>query len=166
MDLDSALTGKPAEGAGATDILRADHREVRRLFTEFEAARGDAHARAALAQALCMQIELHDALEREVFYPAARECDAQRVRDAEHDHETIAAASERVRMRADGGDALEQAVSELKARIEPHVAREESELFPAVEARGTDWLRKIGEALVCRKEQLTRSTESFEGPAT
>jgi hypothetical protein len=166
MDLDSALTDKPADGATATDILRADHREVDDLFNEYYSAGGDAHARGVIAQTLCMQLELHDQIEREVFYPAASDVDPDAVEHAESAHETIAAAVERVRVSADASRDTAAAVAELRALVMPHVEEEEQRLFPLLEQRSESWLRELGCALVARKEELTRSTESFEGPAT
>lgn len=166
MDLDSALTGKPAEGASATDILRADHSEIRRLFDEYVRAASDSHAGAAVVQALCMQLELHDTIEREIFYPALRECDSKFVGEALGAHDEIAALAERLRMHADSGDALSETVTELKALVEAHVREEEQHFFRRVEERAAGRLRDLGRKLVERKEELTRSTTSFEGPAT
>jgi hemerythrin superfamily protein len=166
MDLDSALTGKPAEGATATDILRADHNEVRRLFSEYERAASDAHAGAAVAQSLSMQLELHDTIEREIFYPALREFDSEFVDRALGAHDEIAVLAERVRMHADSGDLLKETVAELRALVESHVREEEQVFFRCVEERAAAELRDLGRRLVERKEELTRSTASFEGPAT
>ena len=166
MDLDTALTGKPAEGASATEILRADHEEARRLFTEYHNAGDDRHARGVLAQSLCMQLELHDTIERDVFYPALREIDASWVGEATEMHDRIAAAVERVRIRADAGGPLDDAVEALEALVEEHVRDEEEHVFPKVEAQRAFSSGALGRALIRRKEELTRSTESFEGPAT
>jgi hypothetical protein len=166
MDLDSALTGKPSDSAGATDILRADHREMRRLLSEYERVRSDAHAAGAVAQAICMQVELHDALEREIFYPAARVSDPDRV---EHDlgvHVAIAEASRHVRGVADARKPLDAVMGALKALVEPHMLEEEQRLFPRVEKNGTAWLHELGAKLVKRKEELAGSADSLENPAT
>jgi hypothetical protein len=166
MDLDTALTGKPAEGASATDILRADHRKVRRLFSEFRNAGGDVHVLRVIAQSICLQVELHDAIERDVFYPAIADVDAVWTPHALEAHDRIANAVERVRSRADANEALDEPVGKLEALIEEHVREEEDRLFPKVEAQHAGSLRALGRALIARKEELTRSTESLEGPAT
>jgi len=165
MDLDTALTGKPAEGASATDILRADHREVRNLFGQFRKAGDDSHAKRVTAQAICIQVELHDTIEREVFYPAIAQVDPQWPTHALEAHDRIANALERVRSRADAAEALDEPVARLEKLIEEHVREEENGLFPKVESHA-EALRDLGRALIQRKEELTRSTESFEGPAT
>ena len=166
MDLDSALTDKPADGASATDILRADHTEVQRLFGEYERVAHDAHARAAVAQSLCMQLELHDTIEREIFYPALRECDSDFADEALAAHDDIAVAAERVRLGADARQPIDTAVAELQALVETHVRDEEQRFFRRAEERAADQLLALGRKIVRRKEELTRSTTSFEGPAT
>jgi hypothetical protein len=165
MDLDTALTGKPAEGASATEILRADHREVRNLLGQFRKAGDDAHAKRVTAQSICIQVELHDTIERDVFYRAISDVDPEWTTHALEAHDRIANAVERVRSRADAGEALDEPVARLEGLIEEHVREEEERLFPKVEAQGLA-LRDLGRALIRRKEQLTRSTESLEGPAT
>jgi hemerythrin superfamily protein len=168
MDLDSALSDKPAEGATATDILRADHREVEQLFAEIDRAGGEGHARRVAMRTLCIQLELHDALETSVFYPALREMDPQRVGAAERDHDAVRALLEDLRAREDGnGDNdSDSVIEQLRALVTAHVQREENELFPRLERQSNQWLRDLGLMLVKRKEELTGSTEEFEGPAT
>jgi hemerythrin superfamily protein len=166
MDLDSALENKPAEGAPATEVLRADHREVERLFDEYDRAGTDAHARHAVMQALCMQLELHDRLEREVFYPAIRALDDALVDRAAREHEEVMklVANLRERDRCDADcDAF---VSRVKSLVENHVTEEEQTLFPRVEQKDAASLRELGTRIVKHKEALTRSTEEFAGPAT
>ena len=165
MDLDSALEGKPAEGASATAILRADHREVERLFSEYENAEGDAQLRLVLMRTLCMQLELHDRLERDVFYPAADHAVPDVVAAAAREHDAIMEIVSSLRERSTCDRDCDQALARLRTLVERHVHEEESDLFPRFESASRD-LRALGEALVKHKEALTRSTEEFEGPAT
>jgi len=166
MDLDSALTDKPAEGATATDILRADHREVERLFAEFERAGEEVHARRVAMQALCTQLELHDALETSAFYPVLKPIDPNRIGSAERDHDHVRALVGELRGRSDCDASCDSLIAQLKALVAAHVRREEHELFPRLEEQSGQRLRELGLVLVKRKEELVRSTEEFEGPAT
>jgi hemerythrin superfamily protein len=167
MDLDTALTGKPAEGAGATEILRADHEEVRSLFSEYERAKGgEQHARRVIAQAICLQLELHDTVEREIFYPAVREHDEARVDAAMAQHGELLDAVEQVKADADSGGDAHEAIERLRQLVEAHLRLEEDEIFPIVEKKLRRKLKDLGKDLIERKEALTRSTRSLEGPAT
>ena len=166
MDLDSALNAKPAEGASALDILRADHREVSGLFDEYERAGAEPHVRRVTLQTLCMSIELHDAVERDVFYPALASTERKQIESALIDHDAVLRLVHELRERSECDGLCDAAVAELKREIERHVLEEEGALFPRAEQKGTAWLHKVGQELIGRKEELTRSTEEFEGPAT
>jgi hemerythrin superfamily protein len=166
MDLDAALNGKPSEGASAVEILRADHREVSRLFQEFAEDRGEPLARKVAARSICLQIELHDAIEREVFYPALRESQRAKVDWFLHEHDEVMRIVLDVRDREEWDDPCDAAMLRLATLVERHAREEEDELFPLVEAMDAQWLRELGSAIVSQKEALTRSTEEFEGPAT
>lgn len=166
MDLDTALTGKPAEGAAATEILRADHRQAERLFAEFERANGEQHTARVIAQSLCLALELHDTIEKEVFYPAVLDVDPVSVEKAFDAHAEIARALEELRRRADANEPLGETVARLKSLVTAHVGEAERQLFPRVEASGKGALRDLGAALIKRKEELTGSTRSLEAPAT
>jgi hemerythrin superfamily protein len=166
MDLDTALTGKPAEGATASEILRADHREAEGLFAEFERAADDAQAARVIARTLCLALELHDTIEKEVFYPAVLEIDEATVERAFGAHAEIGRVLDELKRRADADQALGETVARLKSLVTAHVEQEEQRLFPRVEAAGQDALRDLGAALFKRKEELTGSTRSLEGPAT
>jgi hypothetical protein len=69
-----------------------------------------------IAQSLCMQLELHDAIERDVFYPALQEIDAGWTSGAIEAHDRIATAVERVRARADADSPLDDAVAALQTK--------------------------------------------------
>lgn len=166
MDLDTALTDKPAEGASATDMLRADHQEARRLFGEQRRASSDGHAARVLAQDLCMQLELHDHIERDVLYPVLRDIEAGWAGDALAAHDEIAQAVEQLRVQADAGERLTDTVARLEALVEKHVRDEEERVFPRLEAESRVSLVDLGRALIKRKEELTQATSSLEGPAT
>jgi hemerythrin superfamily protein len=166
MDLDTALTGKPAEGASATEILSADHREAEQLFADFERAGGDDHTARVAARTLCLALELHDTIEKEVFYPAVLEIDSAAVERAFGAHAEIERAVEELKRRADVNEALGETVARLKGLVTAHVEEEEGRLFPRVEAGAKGSLRELGTALIKRKEELTGSTRSLEGPAT
>lgn len=168
MDLDSALTGKPVEGATATDILRADHVEVMRLFSEYDGAGTSEHVRRVIARTVCLQLELHDRLERDVFYPAVKTLDPDRIGRSLTQHDELCEAIDAVKSGADDADAhnVHEAFERLKRLVESHVEEEERSLFPLVEARVGGELVGLGKRLIERKEELTGSTSSLEGPAT
>ena len=164
MDLDSALKDKPAEGASALEILRADHAEARRLFAEYRSS--SAQQRKIALRSLCLALELHDHIEREVFYPAVKDAASDLVGQFEHAHEDVTRIVETLRDRESCDSECDAAVTQLQQQVEDHVMQEENELFPRLEKLGAAKLGDLGLAIVRRKEDLTRSTQEFENPAT
>ena len=57
-------------------MLKEDHKRVKKAFRDFE--RLDLHEDQdeceAIVRETCTELEVHAALEEELFYPAAREC--------------------------------------------------------------------------------------------
>jgi hemerythrin-like domain-containing protein len=164
MDLDSALTGKQADSGSATDILRADHEEIRRLIERYEEAAPDsAHARKVLVEAICLQLELHAREEREVFYPAARDTEAEAVNRAVDDHRALDRMAANLQNLAADDPAYDAGARALIAQARRHFEQEESDLFPAVEQRMGDRLHDLATAIMDLKKRVTGTTEDVEG---
>lgn len=168
MDLDSALTGKPAAGdANALDLLRADHDEMRRLAAQYrDAAAHSVHARHAVVEAFAMQADLHTRVEDGVFYPAVRHLDPAWVDRARGEHDEIAAAIASLEGLEPTSEAYARAAERLVALVLHHIEEEERVLFPHVRHRLGAELVALADAITKCKEALTRSTKDLEGPAT
>src|SRR5437667_107439 len=74
-------------GPDAVEMLRDDHRRVHELFQEFDATT-DEHDKKQLAETALLELQIHAALEEELFYPAARAvCENDALLDrAEEEH--------------------------------------------------------------------------------
>ena len=166
MDLDSALTGKDAEGRGAADLLRSHHREVRRLIAEYGCDGDSAHARKVVAQTLLLELELYDTIEREILYPALAQLGSVDTEPLLAAHEAVMRLAVELRDRETWDDDAERAAAELWRLVEAHMNAEQETVFPRLESAGAAWLSEVGDAIVRRKEDLTRSTAEFENPAT
>src|SRR4051812_19829380 len=151
MDLDSALKDKPAEGASATEILRADHAEARRFFADYRNGGASQQQRKVALHSLCLALELHDRIERDVFYPAVRALDGALTDAFLHAHDEVMAIVRKLRDRESFDADCDAAVSRVEALVNGHVREEENALFPRVERQGRAKLVVIGEAIVKRK---------------
>ena len=148
------MTDKKPQDAIA--LLKEDHREVEKLFKDFESAKGDGR-KEKLARKICMELTVHTKIEEEIFYPA---CDGKVKEDllkeafVEHDAAKLLIAE----IEAGNGetdDFFDAKVQVLSEQIEHHVEEEEKELFP--EARKADLdLDALGEQLAERKSQLLK----------
>src|SRR5919199_5033379 len=53
----------------AIALLKEDHRDVEKLFKDFESAKGDGR-KQKLAHQICLELTVHSMIEEEIFYPA------------------------------------------------------------------------------------------------
>jgi len=167
LDLDSALHGKAADGAGALEILRDDHAEIRHLIAQYRDARGESeHATHVLVEAIAAQADLHSRIEDAVFYPRVRRLDPDFVDRARRDHDAVDRIVQKLEELEPGERDYADAAEQLVERLLQHMQEEETMLFPQVEQQMGAELGELGATLVKCKEKLTRSTEDLEGPAT
>ena len=82
-------SGKSAGGDNAIELLKADHREVEKMFAEFEKA-ADSN-KDELAEQICKALTIHAMLEEEIFYPACREkvSEEDMLNEAQVEHDSV-----------------------------------------------------------------------------
>lgn len=138
----------------AIQLLKADHREVEKLFGQFEKASGEAR-KMQLAQKICMELMVHTQLEEELVYPVSREFlkDDDIVNEAVVEHQAAKDLIEQIRGMDASDEMFEAKVTVLQEQIEHHVEEEEKEYFPKLQKTDMD-LKGIGEQMVMRKKQL------------
>jgi hemerythrin superfamily protein len=130
----------------ATELLKAQHEEVARLFKAIEdtddTARKQAHFRE-----LASNLVAHDGIERQIFYPACEEKMGldELLGEALVEHGVIEFSLYQAHA-AMGQDDFEFKCKVLQELVEHHVEEEEEEFFPKVEkALGKDALESLGE---------------------
>lgn len=145
----------------ACDLLDADHKAVKAMFTEYktltESRAKSAQARKAeLAQQICQALKVHAAIEEEVFYPAVRAKikDADMMDEAEIEHASAKDLIAQIEGQDPSDDKFDARVTVLGEYIDHHVKEERNEMFPkARAARGLD-LVALREQLEARKAEL------------
>ena len=140
----------------AIALLKEDHREVKRLFKEFEDAKGDGR-KQKLAEQICLELSVHAAIEEEIFYPACRDAlgeDGEQMMDeAEVEHGGMKNLIEQLED-ADPDDEMTAAkVKVLCEYVTHHVKEEEGKIFPKVKKADLD-LSELGAELMERKQEL------------
>ena len=132
----------------ATDLLIKQHRTVARLFKAIETAKTDADKKTLFVE-LASNLAAHDAIERQIFYPACQ--DAMGLSDdlgeALVEHGVIEfclyQANEAV-----GKPDFDFKCKVLAELVEHHVKEEEDEFFPKTQAAlGTGLLETLGEEM-------------------
>lgn len=147
VGLAAALAAGKKVGPNAIGLLIEDHRKVEAYFRAFESASGPG-PRLRIAALICQALRVHMLIEEQLFYPEAQEAtgEGELVSRAIKEHAAARELIEEIE-RAQAADAnFDVLVERLQDAIEQHVAEEESELFPAVQAAGAD-LFELGDGL-------------------
>jgi iron-sulfur cluster repair protein YtfE (RIC family) len=145
----------------ATALLKKDHESVKKLFSEFEKA-GDraVKSKAALAEKISAELEVHATIEEEIFYPSVKAARSKKakaiVAEAYEEHKRVKSLLQKLsKMDINDGPAYSSAMTELKEHVEHHVEEEEGEMFgDAEEHLGDERLEELGEQLKERKAEL------------
>ncbi|VTU38809.1 hemerythrin domain-containing protein [Variovorax sp. RA8] len=153
-------TTKRAE-PDACSLLDADHRNVKKMFKEYETLAGSKAASATqkkreLANEICMELTVHAQIEEEIFYPALREAikETDLLDEAEVEHASAKDLIAQIQDAAEVDDKFDAKVTVLGEYIDHHVKEERNEIFvKARAARGLD-LVALREQLETRKEEL------------
>ena len=144
-------SSKPAD---AIKLLKADHKEVKGYFKQYEDLDDDAE-KQALADKICQALTVHAQIEEEIFYPAAREAidDGDLLDEAEVEHGSAKQLIAEIQALKAGDRLFDAKVTVLREYIDHHVGEEENEMFP--ESRDSDLdLKGLGEQLAARKAEL------------
>ena len=150
-----ASARKPGAPGDAIALLKADHKEVKGWFADYEDAEGD-NEKATLSAKICKALKVHTQIEEEIFYPAARKAtgDGDLLDEAVVEHAAAKDLIAQIEGMRVGDDLYDAKVKVLGEQIEHHVEEEETELFP--EARDSDLdLEALGARLATRKAELT-----------
>lgn len=145
----------------ACDLLDADHRTVKKLFTEYDElagskAQGAMTKKATLARAICRELTVHATIEEEIFYPQVRAAikDDALLDEAGVEHASCKALIAEIETSEPSDPLFDAKVKVLGEYINHHVGEERNEMFPKARSSKKLDLFAIGEQLEIRKEAL------------
>ena len=161
----SAAKSTAARGQDAIALLKADHREVEKLFGQFEKAK-DEDRKQALADKICLELKVHTQIEEEIFYPAGREYldDEEMIDEAVVEHAAAKDLIAEIEGMQPSDDLYDAKVTVLQEQIEHHVEEEEKELFPKLKKTDMD-MKAVGAQLKSRKAELMAQMDGGQGKA-
>lgn len=141
-----------SDAATVFAILQEGHEDVQSEYEGFQTAGGD--DRYFLANRILRELELHNLLEEEVFYPAVQKEVERRghkkgaalMRATLKEHREVKDHLARVKASRAQDDRLTAQIDALMQRVQRHVQTEERDLFPLVHAL-------LGEAGLMRLRQ-------------
>lgn len=142
----------------ATQMIRQDHKKVEGLFNKFEQTQG-ADAKRRLAENAMAELEVHAALEEEIFYPAVEkevENAASMISEAREEHQTVKQLIAELKGMEETDEEFESQFSELVENVQHHVEEEENEMLPKVEESSLD-LNSLGDQMSKRRQALQSS---------
>ena len=147
---------KKARKLDAIELLKRDHAEVKKAFKQFQKARyRDPQARKDFLASICRDLEMHTALEEEIFYPAvrARIKDDGLMNEAQVEHNSAKELIAELEKLAGDDPMLKAHATVLSEYVNHHVKEEEGELFPKAKRAKLD-LEGLAQEMLERKEQL------------
>ncbi|HEV7428993.1 MAG TPA: hemerythrin domain-containing protein [Thermoanaerobaculia bacterium] len=157
----SKSSKKPARGLDAIALLKDDHKKVRGLLGDLEKSSMRAGPRAQkLVAQIDKELEIHTAIEEEIFYPAFRDAvstkdDRKMYYEAKEEHHVVKLVLPEVK---EGGMAIEEFAAKckvLKELVEHHADEEEKEMFPeARKVLSRPELQELGDRMAERKKEL------------
>ena len=137
----------------AATILKEDHDKVKRLFDEFEAAKGKPAKKKIVREALT-ELKVHAAIEEELFYPAVRRAIGKEImNEADEEHHVAKLLIAEL-------DAMDGSESHFDAKfivlaenVRHHIKEEENEMLPKAKGVKLDF-EVLAEKMQRRKERL------------
>ncbi len=139
-------------------LLEADHREVEKMFKEFEKKKEkDRDAAIELVGRILTELTVHTQIEEEIFYPTMREAGGEKMADlldeAEVEHASAKDLIEQISSMSPDEDLYDAKVTVLGEYVRHHVKEEEGELFPKAKKTNVD-MEELGSMLADRKREL------------
>ena len=146
----------------AIALLKADHRKVEKLFSQYENAR-QVDRKRELAQEICKELTVHTRIEEDIFYPACRGAvEEDMVKEAFVEHDGAKVLMSELEQGDPGDEYYDAKMTVLSEMIEHHVEEEEKRvegLFSKARSAGLD-MDKLAEEMTAEKEQLLASIEA------
>ena len=146
-------------------LLKNDHKEIRKLFTQFEKAGENAHAaKGKLVDRMIELLTQHTYIENEVMYPRVRallpELEDDVLESYEEHHVADVLVVELAAMKPDA-ERFTAKTTVLIENVRHHIEEEEQEWFPKVrEGLGRSVLQDIGaEMIEARKKAPKRPSQ-------
>ena len=146
-------------------LLKNDHKEIRKLFTQFEKAGENAHAaKGKLVDRMIELLTQHTYIENEVMYPRVRallpELEDDVLESYEEHHVADVLVVELAAMKPDA-ERFTAKTTVLIESVRHHIEEEEQEWFPKVrEGLGRSVLQDIGaEMIKARKKAPKRPSQ-------
>jgi hypothetical protein len=142
----------------ALSLLKEDHKKVKRMLGELDSTteRG-VKTREELFTKLKQELEIHEAIEEEIFYPALKEHPKAKeiVLEAYEEHNVVDMVMAEIEGVAFDDERWGAKLTVMKENIEHHIEEEEGEMFKqARQVFERKELEELGDRMESRKQAL------------
>ena len=138
-------------------MLKEDHQKVRQLKQQFEHAGSPSEKRKIAEQAL-HELEIHAALEEEIFYPAvaatANKDGKELVAEGIEEHHVVDVLINELKALEPEDEQFDDKFKVLTENVEHHIEEEEGEMLPDAEKKLGREVEQLGERMQQRREEL------------
>ena len=138
----------------AIALLRADHKLVSDLFSQFEKTRSGSRKKTLVAQ-ICRELTALTQIEEEIFYPAVKQAlkDKELIPEATVEHASVKDLIAQVQGVEPDGEMFDARVKVMGEFVKHHVKEEQNEMFPKAKGTRLD-MQALGEEMAARKAEL------------
>ena len=142
-------------------MLKAEHKEIRKVFRDFEKAGENAHAeKGRLVKKMIELLTVHTYLENEVMYPRVRELLPELeddVLESYEEHHVADVLVVELSAMKPSDERFDAKITVLIENVEHHMTEEEDEWFPKVRAGlGRKQLQEIGAEMIDKRKKAPR----------
>jgi hemerythrin superfamily protein len=144
----------------AIELLKADHKEVDKLFQQVRATEEEEHP--PIFEKIKAGLEVHAHIEEKIFYPRlideGDEELADLVKEGIEEHHQVKIFLRELSSLADESDKFEPKLKVLMEDVEHHVMEEEGEMFQMVKEQfGAETLEALGEEMEAEKKAFKKT---------
>jgi hemerythrin-like domain-containing protein len=142
----------------ALKLLKQDHDEVKKMLTDLESTTERAEkTRTEGLATLKSELEIHEAIEEEIFYPALK--DHPKTKDLAlegyEEHHVVDMVMAEIEGVEPSDETWMAKFTVMKENLEHHIEEEEGEMFPqAKQVFDDEELGELGERMQSRKDEL------------
>ncbi|MDP9090779.1 MAG: hemerythrin domain-containing protein [Pseudomonadota bacterium] len=162
MAAETAHKTKSSSSPNAVALLKADHKQVKKWFAEFEKSRSD-KKKKTLATSICHALTVHCKIEEEIFYPAflAATKDKDMHHEAIVEHDGAKQLIAKIQQSDPSDDYFDSQVRVLSEMIKHHVKEEEQKdgMFAEAQQARKMNLDALGQQMFDRKNELMAQIE-------
>jgi hemerythrin superfamily protein len=150
------MAAKKKTPPDAIALLKADHKQVKTWFEQFEKSRSH-KVKQRLAKDICKALTIHTEIEEEIFYPAflAATKDKDMHHEAVIEHDSAKKLIAEIEQSSPADDYFDSKVHVLSEMIKHHVKEEEQPKGMFVESKQSNMdLKALGVQMFERKSEL------------